>query len=372
MVAMHMGLGMWIRGMRPRTLPLGLASVLAASLIMIKPVLRGGLSDEWPDCPWIGGRTALSDGGTYRQCLTTPGWYVAVALLCAGTAVFLQIAANFANDYSDGVRGTDEGRVGIGSSGESASRTAPARLVASGVSPKCVLMAAGVHAALACVCGLAVTVLTGHWWFIALGLICLAAGWGYVGGRRPYGYHGWGEVSVFVFFGLVATCGTAYALDGTVPFAVVWTAVAIGLLDVAVLCINNLRDLDEDGLHGKRTWMVRLGWRRGSTAASVLMTLPPLMLLVALVMRRPWVAGSSSDAAVCDYARDGAVLRCVTATMWSRLGVFVAVVVLLVVSAMAVAVVRAIGSRAYRAALPMCALCAPVLAIGFGSLTLLP
>ena len=167
----------WIRGARLKTLPLAIAPVL------------------------IGASLAWRDAGERR---------VAVAVLCGFVALLLQIAANFANDYSDGIRGTDAGRA---IAGEQLSR-GPARLVASGVNPKKVLVAAGICALAACLCGLAVIALTGYWWFILVGIACLAAGWFYVGGKHPYGYHYLGEVFVFIFFGLVATCGTMFALSG--------------------------------------------------------------------------------------------------------------------------------------------------------------
>ena len=147
----------WIRGARLKTLPLAIAPVL------------------------IGASLAWHDAGEHR---------IAVAVLCGFVALLLQIAANFANDYSDGIRGTDAGRA---IADEQLSR-GPARLVASGVNPKKVLVAAGICALAACLCGLAVIALTGYWWFILVGIACLAACWCYVGGKHPYGYHYLGEI----------------------------------------------------------------------------------------------------------------------------------------------------------------------------------
>ena len=208
----------WIRRARLKTLPLAIAPVL------------------------IGASLAWRDAGERR---------VAVAVLCGFVALLLQIAANFANDYSDGIRGTDAGRA---IAGEQLSR-GPARLVASGVNPKKVLVAAGICALAACLCGLAVIALTGYWWFILVGIACLAAGWFYVGGKHPYGYHYLGEVFVFIFFGLVATCGTMFALSGAVTPDGLLGGSAAGLVAVAVLCVNNLRDIESDSNHGKHTWM---------------------------------------------------------------------------------------------------------------------
>ena len=191
-----MGMTIWIRGARLKTLPLAIAPVL------------------------IGASLAWRDAGERR---------VAVAVLCGFVALLLQIAANFANDYSDGIRGTDAGRA---IADEQVSR-GPARLVASGVNPRKVLVAAGICALAACLCGLAVIALTGYWWFILVGIACLAAGWCYVGGKHPYGYHYLGEIFVFIFFGLVATCGTMFALSGTITPDGLLGGSAAGLVAVA-------------------------------------------------------------------------------------------------------------------------------------------
>lgn len=129
-------------------------------------------------------------------------------MLCAVVAVGLQIAVNYLNDYADGVRGTDARR-GSDAAG-------PRRLVASGVDPSHVLLAAAVAALAACAAGLVAVVITGRWWLIALGATCLVAAWGYTNGRHPYGYRGLGELAAFVFFGLVPALGTQYALSGSI------------------------------------------------------------------------------------------------------------------------------------------------------------
>ena len=254
-----MGISTWVRGARPKTLPLAIAPVM------------------------IGAALAWRDAGGFRA---------AVAVLCACVALFLQIAANFANDYSDGIRGTDDGR-GIPSGGPSDSAAAgeatpsrgPARLVASGVNPRKVLAAAGVNALIACLCGLGVIALTGYWWFILVGLACLAAGWCYVGGKHPYGYHYLGEIFVFVFFGLVATCGTMFALTGTISLDGVLGSTDVGLIAVSVLCVNNLRDIESDREHGKHTWMTALG-RRSGTVFVIALLAAAALLATAYVLRR--------------------------------------------------------------------------------------
>lgn len=234
-----MEISTWIRGARLKTLPLAIAPVVIGAALSWRGVFlysQGG--DIWHEpCPFFGGQHDLSElkfGSLVGECQRSAGWFILVAVLCGCVALFLQVAANFANDYSDGIRGTDEGRAVDSArsfaktpSAESTStpemlpasppQHGPARLVASGVSPKKVLAAAGINALIACLCGLAVVTLTGYWWFILVGIACLVAGWCYVGGKHPYGYHYLGEIFVFIFFGLVAACGTMFALAGTGP-----------------------------------------------------------------------------------------------------------------------------------------------------------
>lgn len=169
------------------------------------------------------------------------------AVVAGVVSLALQIATNYANDYSDGIRGTDEVRVG------------PLRLVASGVaSPSAVKAAAFVFFAIAAVFGLLLAALT-SWWLLAVGVAAIAAGWFYTGGSSPYGYMGLGEVFVFVFFGLVATVGTSYVQIERIGWIEWPAATAVGLLAVALLITNNLRDIPGDSESGKRTLAVRLG-----------------------------------------------------------------------------------------------------------------
>jgi len=196
-----------------------------------------------------------------------PGWHWLRALLCLAVAVFLQIGVNFANDYSDGVRGTDAYRVG------------PKRLTASGaVKPRTVLVVALVFFGLAAVAGLVIVVRSGHWWLLAVGAVAILAAWFYTGGKRPYGYIGLGEVFVFIFFGLVATAGTTFVLEGDVTLESWLGGVAIGLFACAVLMINNLRDREQDKLAGKRTLSVRIG-DRASRIVYAMLTLLPFTIL---------------------------------------------------------------------------------------------
>jgi len=173
-------------------------------------------------------------------------WHGALALV---VSLAMQIGANFANDYSDGVRGTDAERVG------------PTRLVATGLaSPGAVRSAAIASFAVGAAAGLVLAVVVSPW-LIAVGAACIAAAWFYTGGPRPYGYAGYGELFVFVFFGLVAVVGTTYVTSGELPATGWLAAIPVGLLAVALLVANNLRDIATDAACGKRTLAVRLGDR---------------------------------------------------------------------------------------------------------------
>jgi 1,4-dihydroxy-2-naphthoate octaprenyltransferase len=229
----------WIAGARLRTLPLGIA-----------PVVLGTAT------AWI-----INDGDSQWK----------LAILCLVVALALQIAVNYANDYSDGIRGTDAHRVG------------PSRLTGSGAAaPRAVLTVALVFFGIAAAAGIAITVLTGYYWLLAVGTVCIVAAWFYTGGKRPYGYNALGEVFVFIFFGIVATAGTTFVQAGTVNFETWIAAVAIGLIACAVLIVNNLRDLEQDKLAGKRTLSVLIG----ATVSRVLFglfLLVPFVLLLAFV-----------------------------------------------------------------------------------------
>ena len=234
----------WVSGARLRTLPLAVA-----------PVAVG-----------YGVASAMQS-----QNLT-------LALLALAVAVFLQIGVNYANDYSDGIRGTDDYRVG------------PMRLTGSGrVEPKRVRNAAFAFFALAAVAGLAIVVITSMWWFIGVGVACIVAAWFYTGGKNPYGYAGLGELFVFVFFGLVATFGTvAIQVKNffTNADGLVWTslgAVSIGLFASAVLMVNNIRDIDTDKAAGKKTLAVRVG-RKWAKAIYLVFLWVPMALLFPYIL----------------------------------------------------------------------------------------
>lgn len=244
---------MWIQGARPKTLPLGLSPVL----IGIAASWRWASLGDLDECPAGMGRlmTHWPQPYEWRGCGLAMPWFCAVVMLCVVVAVGLQIAVNYLNDYADGVRGTDAART--------SDTVGPQRLVASGVNPKRVLVAASIAAITACVAGLAVVIITERWWFIALGLLCLLAAWGYTNGKHPYGYRGFGEVAAFVFFGPVPVVGTQIALCGTTTVMGVIGGIVAGLFAVGVMMVNNLRDAQADASHGKRTLIVCIGVSQG-------------------------------------------------------------------------------------------------------------
>jgi 1,4-dihydroxy-2-naphthoate octaprenyltransferase len=231
----------WIVGARPRTLP---AAVV--------PVALGvGCGAGVGPVSW---------------------WRAGLALV---VSIALQIGVNYANDYSDGVRGTDDSRVG------------PVRLVASRLaSPSEVKRAALLAFAVAAAAGLILAAST-SWWLLAVGVCSIAAGWGYTGGPRPYGYLGLGEVFVFVFFGLVATVGTTYVSTGTITGLSVVIGCAAGFVACALLVVNNLRDIPTDRAAGKRTLAVRLGDRRTRWLYTALVVATFGAVVVAAAVWRP-------------------------------------------------------------------------------------
>jgi 1,4-dihydroxy-2-naphthoate octaprenyltransferase len=225
----------WVLGARPRTLPAAIAPVVIAS------ALAG------PDFNWFRAALALKVG------------------------VWLQIGVNYANDYSDGVKGTDENRVG------------PTRLVASGLaSAKAVKNAAFISFAIASIAGLWLSLLTSPL-LILIGILAIAAAWGYTGGKNPYGYSGLGEVSVFTFFGLVATMGTYYVQTESVTALSFIVAIPMGALSCAILAVNNIRDRAQDELVGKKTLAVRLGDRKARHVYVSLLVLAHVAAVATLI-----------------------------------------------------------------------------------------
>ena len=258
--------GDWVAGARPRTLPAAVVPVLLGTV-----VAWWAWRHQLPVSSCIAARSAPQPWRPHD-----PVWWRAAAALVGALA--LQIGTNFANDLSDGVRGTDADRVG------------PTRLVAAGLaSPAAVRLAALGSFAVAGIAGLLLAA-TVSWWVVAVGAACFAAGWGYTGGPRPYGYLGLGELFVFVFFGLVATVGSAYVVVGTFP-ALGWVlGSASGLLACALLEANNIRDLDSDAAAGKRTLAVRSGRRGAGWLYTMWVVGAGVAVVAAAVVWDPWVA----------------------------------------------------------------------------------
>jgi len=178
-------------------------------------------------------------------------------------SLFLQIGVNYANDYSDGIRGTDDDRVG------------PKRITAAGLArPDAVKRAAFITFGIAMAAGLVIVVITSQWWLLGIGALAVLAAWFYTGGKSPYGYAGLGEVAVFVFFGLVATVGTNFIQTLLIDPLAVLVGIAFGFYATAVLLVNNIRDIDTDTKAGKKTLAVRLGRKASKTLFMLLIWLP--------------------------------------------------------------------------------------------------
>lgn len=235
--------GQWISGARLRTLPMAIAPVI------------------------------IGTAAAYE--LDALKWDRAV--LAAVVALLLQIGVNYANDYSDGIRGTDEVRVG------------PLRLVGSGAArPRDVKMAAFAALGLAMLAGLALVLLSQAWWLLLVGAGAVLAAWGYTGGKNPYGYMGLGDVFVFVFFGPVATLGTTFTQAGQLSLAAVLGSISTGLIAVALLMANNVRDIPTDSEVGKRTLAVRLGDRNARLSYVAMLALSVLLMLP-IAVGKPWI-----------------------------------------------------------------------------------
>lgn len=234
--------GKWIAGARPKTLPAAIA-----------PVLVG---------------TALAG----------IAWVPLNALLALVVALALQVGVNYANDYSDGIKGTDNTRVG------------PVRLVGQGLaSPRSVRAAAFLSFAVAAIAGLALVAIVGQWWLLLIGASAIAAAWFYTGGPRPYGYAGLGEVFVFVYFGIVPVLGTLYVQTGSVSVAALAASIGVGCVVTDILVANNLRDIPSDREAGKNTLAVRLGDAATRRFYLALLIVSYVAVGVIAVLTNPWV-----------------------------------------------------------------------------------
>jgi len=233
----------WLAGARPRTLPAACSPVIAGT----------GLAVFEHGASWI------------------------AAILALIVSVALQIGVNYANDYSDGIRGTDAARIG------------PLRLVGSGLaSPPLVKRAAFASFGIAGLAGVALVIMTQQWWLLAVGVASILAAWYYTGGKRPYGYLGLGELFVFVFFGLVAVCGTVYVQVGRVSLATLLTGMWVGALACAILVANNLRDIRGDAQVGKRTLATRLGDSKTRAFYVILVVLSALLIVAGAFLTTWW------------------------------------------------------------------------------------
>lgn len=243
--------GQWVDGARPRTLPAAIAPI------------------------------AVGAGLAAHVDLLVPSR----VLLALVVSVALQVGVNYANDYSDGIKGSDSVRVG------------PVRLVGQQLAPARQVRAAAIGSfAVAAVAGLVLVGLTGQWWLLAVGVASIAAAWLYTGGPRPYGYAGLGEVFVLIFFGVVPVVGTAYVQTRTITAADVVASIGVGLLACAILVTNNLRDIPGDTAVKKVTLAVRLGDRRTRQLYAAVVGVALVIPLILAALTSPWVAFASVSA----------------------------------------------------------------------------
>jgi 1,4-dihydroxy-2-naphthoate octaprenyltransferase len=232
----------WVAGARPRTLPAAISPVLVGTAL----IRRDHHSINYLN-----------------------------AILALLVSLLLQVAVNYSNDYSDGIRGTDDNRVG------------PVRLVASGLaSAKAVKRAAFLCFAAAGVLGIILSIRV-SWWLVPVGAISILAAWTYTGGKKPYGYSGFGELSVFIFFGVVATVGSFVVQSHRITWQSFLVSIPVGALSCSLLAINNLRDLPKDSLVSKRTLAVRLGDKRARQMFIGLLVLAHGAALLAALIT-PW------------------------------------------------------------------------------------
>ncbi|MFJ8960679.1 1,4-dihydroxy-2-naphthoate polyprenyltransferase [Lentzea sp. NPDC102401] len=232
----------WIQGTRPRTLPNSIA-----------PVVVGAAAAHHID-----------------------EFNVLYTVLALVVSVAFQVGVNYANDYSDGIRGTDDNRVG------------PFRLTGSGAAePAKVRLAAFIALGVGALAGVALVVLSGHWWLLGFGAVCIAGAWFYTGGKCPYGYAGLGEIAVFLFFGPAAVLGTLYVQTGEITGIGIGASIAMGSISAAVLVANNLRDIPTDAVSGKRTLAVVLG-DKDTRRLYLALVAVPFLIALGMVVRVPY------------------------------------------------------------------------------------
>ncbi|SDM60805.1 1,4-dihydroxy-2-naphthoate prenyltransferase [Lentzea albidocapillata subsp. violacea] len=232
----------WIQGTRPRTLPNSIA-----------PVVVGAAAAHHID-----------------------EFNVLYTVLALIVSVAFQVGVNYANDYSDGIRGTDDNRVG------------PFRLTGSGAAEASkVRLAAFISLGVGALAGLVLVVMSGYWWLLAFGAVCVLGAWFYTGGKRPYGYAGLGEIAVFLFFGPAAVLGTLYVQTGEITGIGIGASIAMGSISAAVLVANNLRDIPTDAVSGKRTLAVVLG-DKDTRRLYLALVAVPFLIALGMVVRVPY------------------------------------------------------------------------------------
>ena len=342
----------WLHGARPRTLATAAATVLVGvslgtfQTIMLRSrcVAGAGIGCSIHDSATLPAPIPSTSRIVNDLPIVEPGpqvgsvRYWAIAVSCLLVALALQVCANYLNDYSDGVRGSDTHR----------SSQAPTRLVASGVPAKSVATAALIAFGIACVTGNSVVILTGRWLLLAIGLLCALAVWGYTSGAHPYGYAGYGELVVFLVYGPLGVWGTAYALTGLHP-TTIWEwmlcfvcGLPTGFAAAMVLLANNMRDIDSDAAAGKRTLAVRLGPAKsmrlyvGLLLASLVVVLAQTVLLALLYSAIGARAGVSAFSLFAVFIPFSFLPQFVKQRQWKKVFqytlIFVAVLALVMVS----------------------------------------
>ena len=279
--------GQWLAATRPRTLPAAIAPVLVGWAIAHYTLARVPMQRGW-----------FSYAPLSSAALIETRPIALLTLLAMVVALALQVGVNYSNDYSDGIRGTDEVRVG------------PVRLVGQKLAaPSAVKRAAFMAFGVAAIAGLIIVIITGMWWMLLVGALAIVSAWFYTGGKRPYGYAGLGEVFVFVWFGLVAVQGTVMTLTGSASLQGWVYGTGAGALSCALLVANNLRDVPTDAQNGKHTLAVRLGESNTRWLYVGLVWIGLITPFVAIALGGPLQLGLGIVAAISAHRPGWAVIR---------------------------------------------------------------
>lgn len=339
----------WIKGARIYTLPIGLVPVVMAFAIACR-MIRFSYFEKTDVHLW--------------QCILQ-------FFLCAVVAACMQISVNYANDYCDGLNGLDENRSLRASNNSNDSKPlcdVSWRLADAGIKPQAVLKAVIISAITACIFGLIIVVRTGIWWFILVGILCVAAAWFYAGGKHPYGYKGWGEVSAFVFFGPVPFVGSLCAITYGMGMpansilmseplrilACVLMSCIPGAYSGCLMMVNNLRDIASDKKHGKITAMMRIGERSGRRLCVAMSIIATLLLLAysVSIIAFPAVVPSMWHFYKIEVFSDLYGMRC--GSMWHLLFAGIQWLVLLAVVIKAYKFAKSVLHGDYKNAFPLC------------------